>query len=59
MLARIYFAAGAHVVHAPIAGFEVLRGEADLVRLRRATVRPWDFDLSAYHPLGTAEPSTT
>jgi choline dehydrogenase-like flavoprotein len=54
VLARIYFAAGAHVVHAPIAGFEVLRGEADLVRLRRATVRPWDFDLSAYHPLGTA-----
>jgi len=54
VLARIYFAAGAHVVHAPIAGFEVLRGESDLQKLRRATVRPWDFDLSAYHPLGTA-----
>ena len=54
VLAQIYFAAGAHTVHAPIAGFEVLRSEADLARLRRATVRPWDLDLSAYHPLGTA-----
>ena len=54
VLAQIYFAAGAHTVHAPIAGFEVLRSEADLARLRRATLRPWDLDLSAYHPLGTA-----
>ena len=58
VLARIYFAAGARVVHAPIAGFDVLRGEDDLVKLRRATVRPWDFDLSAYHPLGTARMGT-
>ena len=54
VLAQIYFAAGARVVHTPVAGFEVLRSEADLARFRRATVRPWDLDLSAYHPLGTA-----
>lgn len=54
VLAQVFFAAGAHTVHAPIAGFEVLRSRADLEGLRRATIRPWDLDLSAYHPLGTA-----
>jgi choline dehydrogenase-like flavoprotein len=27
---------------------------AELAAFRRATIRPWDLDLSAYHPLGTA-----
>jgi choline dehydrogenase-like flavoprotein len=54
VLAQVYFAAGAHTVHAPIAGFEILRSRSDLEALRRATIRPWDLDLSAYHPLGTA-----
>ncbi|HEX4422301.1 MAG TPA: GMC family oxidoreductase [Kofleriaceae bacterium] len=53
VLAQVFFAAGARVVHAPIAGFERL-GPDDLPALRRARIRPWDFDLSAYHPLGTA-----
>jgi choline dehydrogenase-like flavoprotein len=53
VLAQVFFAAGARVVHAPIAGFDVLRPD-DLPALRRARVRPWDLDLSAYHPLGTA-----
>jgi choline dehydrogenase-like flavoprotein len=53
VLAQVFFAAGARVVHAPIAGFDVLRAD-DLPALRRARVRPWDLDLSAYHPLGTA-----
>ena len=47
-------AAGAHTVHTAINGFEILRSEADLQRMRRAKVRAWDLDLSAYHPLGTA-----
>ncbi|HSD88124.1 MAG TPA: GMC family oxidoreductase [Kofleriaceae bacterium] len=54
VLAQVYFAAGARRVHTPIAGFDVLDSEADLARLRRATIRPWDLDLTAYHPLGTA-----
>ncbi|HEU4731178.1 MAG TPA: GMC oxidoreductase, partial [Kofleriaceae bacterium] len=41
------------VVHAPIAGFDRLLPD-DLPALRRARIRPWDLDLSAYHPLGTA-----
>jgi choline dehydrogenase-like flavoprotein len=54
VLAQIYFAAGATTVHTPIAGFEILRSPRDLEAMRRATIRPWDLDLSAFHPLGTA-----
>jgi len=54
VLAQVFFAAGAHTVHVPIAGHEVLRTRADLEDLRRASVKAWDLDLSAYHPLGTA-----
>jgi choline dehydrogenase-like flavoprotein len=54
VLAQIYFAAGARRVYTPIAGFETLDSPADLAQLRRATIRAWDLDLSAYHPLGTA-----
>ena len=53
VLAQIFFAAGAKRVHLPISGFDVLEPD-DLPALRRATVRAWDLDLSAYHPLGTA-----
>jgi choline dehydrogenase-like flavoprotein len=54
VLAQIYFAAGARVVHLPVAGFDVIESPAQLAELRRAKVRAWDLDLSAYHPLGTA-----
>ncbi len=54
VLAQVFFAAGAHTVHTPIAGFDRLTSPQDLVELRRATIKPWDLDLSAYHPLGTA-----
>ncbi len=54
VLAQVFFAAGAKVVHTPIAGFDRLTSPDDLVELRRATIKPWDLDLSAYHPLGTA-----
>jgi hypothetical protein len=53
VLAQIFFAAGARVLHIPVAGFDVLRPD-DLPALRRARLRPWDLDLTAYHPLGTA-----
>ena len=54
VLAQVFFAAGARRVHTPINGFDVLESPGDLERLRRSTIRPWDLDLSAYHPLGTA-----
>jgi choline dehydrogenase-like flavoprotein len=53
VLAQIFFAAGARKVHLPIAGHETIEAD-DLPALRRARIRPWDLDLSAYHPLGTA-----
>ncbi len=54
VLAQIFFAAGARRVHTPINGFDVLESQDDLAKLRRARLRPWDLDISAYHPLGTA-----
>jgi choline dehydrogenase-like flavoprotein len=54
VLAQIFFAAGANRVHMPVAGYDVINGPDDLVKFRRATLRAWDLDLSAYHPLGTA-----
>ncbi len=54
VLAQIYFAAGAKRIHTPIAGFDVIESPADLAKLRRATIRARDLDVSAYHPLGTA-----
>jgi hypothetical protein len=53
-LARLFFAAGASRVHAPVAGFETLRSPADVDRFTQASLRARDFDLTAYHPLGTA-----
>lgn len=54
VLAQVFFAAGAHRIHTPIAGFDVLESADDLAKLRRATVHARDLDVSAYHPLGTA-----
>lgn len=54
ILARVFFAAGAREVHLPIHGLQALTSVADLNRLRRARPRAHDFELSAYHPLGTA-----
>lgn len=54
VLAQVFFAAGAHRIHTPIAGFDVLESADDLAKLRRATIRARDLDVSAYHPLGTA-----
>jgi choline dehydrogenase-like flavoprotein len=54
VLAQVFFAAGARRVHLPIHGFESLESADALGAFRRATLRPWDLDLQAYHPLGTA-----
>jgi choline dehydrogenase-like flavoprotein len=54
IVARIFLAAGAQTVVPMLHGFDELKDEADLGRLRQATLSARDFDLSAYHPLGTA-----
>ncbi len=54
LLARVFLAAGAERVLPPVAGFDALLDAADLDRFRVARLRATDFDISAYHPLGTA-----
>jgi choline dehydrogenase-like flavoprotein len=54
ILARVFLAAGARRVLPMCHGFDELRSEADLGRLRASRMRARDFDLTAYHPLGTA-----
>jgi len=54
VLARVYFAAGAREVRAPVRGHERLQSLADVERLERAAVPARHMDLTAYHPLGTA-----
>ncbi len=58
ILARVFFAAGARRVMLPVHGFNEVRSEADLTRLRDARLRPHDLELSAFHPLGTARMGT-
>jgi choline dehydrogenase-like flavoprotein len=53
LLARCYFAAGARAVFPMVAGFDELHSPADLERFRATHVHARDFELTAYHPLGT------
>jgi choline dehydrogenase-like flavoprotein len=53
ILARVFFAAGARSVAPLVHGFDELRDEDDLRRFRAARMHARDFDLTAYHPLGT------
>ena len=57
MLARIFFAAGAREVFAPVSGFETLRSESQLARLRTEPLSANRFELSAFHPLGSCRAS--
>ena len=54
LLSQVFFAAGAQRIFSPLRGFEELRSRTDLARLRRTEVTAADFQLTAYHPLGTA-----
>lgn len=56
ILARIFFAAGAHAVYPGLRTFDELRSIADVEQLEREgpeRLRARDIDLTAYHPLGT------
>ena len=54
ILSRVYFAGGARKVLPIVHGFDELDGEAALERFRRARLTARDFEITAYHPLGTA-----
>lgn len=54
IIARVYQAAGIETIYTGVHGHKVVNGPEDLSRLRRARLTARDFELSAYHPLGTA-----
>lgn len=54
LLGRLCFAAGARELHSAVHGFERMRSLADVERLAQAPLSARSFDLTAYHPLGTA-----
>lgn len=54
LLIRIFLAAGAVEVRPWMHRFDRISSRADLTRFRHAKLRASDFDLTAYHPLGTA-----
>jgi choline dehydrogenase-like flavoprotein len=53
ILSRVFFAAGARQVHPGVAGWETLRSLADVEKFEAAKIDVRQFDLTAYHPLGT------
>jgi len=54
ILVRVFFAAGARTVLPNVNGFDEIRDRDELARFRQARLRARDFELTAYHPLGTA-----
>ena len=54
LVARLLFEAGAREVYPGVRRHPVLRGAADLAALEGARVRAGDFDMMAFHPMGTA-----
>ena len=54
ILSRVFFAAGAREVHPGVAGWETLRSLADVEKFEAAKIEARQYDLTAYHPLGTA-----
>jgi choline dehydrogenase-like flavoprotein len=54
ILIRIYRAAGARRILPMVNGFDEVTTDAEIERFRSARLGARDFDISAYHPLGTA-----
>lgn len=53
LLARIWFAAGAREVYPGVRQAPVLRSAAEAEALGRASLRAADFEMMAFHPMGT------
>ena len=53
ILCEVYQAAGARRVLPLVPGHEEVNTQADLARLRDADLRAGDFEVTAFHPLGT------
>ena len=58
-LAEVFLAAGAETVFPGYLGAAPIRNGGDVAALRASTIAPAAFEVSAYHPLGTARMSCT
>ncbi len=58
VLSELFLRAGAKRVMPMAFGCEEIRDEDDLAALRRMRLRPGDFEVSAFHPLGTCRMGT-
>lgn len=54
MAGEVYFAAGAKEFYPILHGHPVMRSVEEVRRIKSDKVKPSDFKLSAYHPMGTA-----
>ncbi|MEO8798314.1 MAG: GMC oxidoreductase, partial [Polyangiaceae bacterium] len=54
ILCEIYLAAGARRVAPMLPGFDEVRTASDIAAMRNHRFSPSDFEITAYHPLGTA-----
>jgi choline dehydrogenase-like flavoprotein len=53
ILCDLFLAAGAKRVLPMISGMDEVSSASDVAALRRMKLRPGDFEVTAYHPLGT------
>ncbi|HVY49172.1 MAG TPA: FAD-dependent oxidoreductase [Minicystis sp.] len=58
LLTEVFLAAGARRVLPFVAGQDEVASKADLARLRARKLRPGDFEVAAFHPLGTCRIGT-
>jgi hypothetical protein len=53
ILSEVYLAAGSKRVLPLVVGHDEIASRADVDRLRSAKLKPGDFEITAFHPLGT------
>jgi choline dehydrogenase-like flavoprotein len=58
ILCEVFMAAGARRVLPFVQGLHEVQSRADMARLRSMTLKPGDFEVTAYHPLGTCRLGT-
>ena len=58
ILSEVFLAAGSRRVLPLVVGQEEIASKADLDRLRSRKLRPGDFEIAAFHPLGTCRIGT-
>jgi choline dehydrogenase-like flavoprotein len=58
LVSELFLAAGAKRVHPFVTGQYTIESDRDLDRLKSRRLRPGDFEVTSYHPLGTCRMGT-